>query len=88
MTGKQIHSIVHRLHIVSQLRADTRTDLIIGREERAMRKYRASDTIVSRVYRDLGRWMTPAQNNDFDAAFNRVHAHRTHANAKRQARAA
>lgn len=83
MTGKQIHSIVHRLEVVGRMREDVRDDIMCGNASRARGKRRAADQVMARVYRDLGRWMSHKQYLEFGIAEGQVSKHREHAFAKR-----
>lgn len=88
MTGKQIHSIVHRLDVVGSMREAAYADLLEGRAARARRTRQASDKVMGRVYRDLGRWMSHAQCREFGSCADRAYQHRQHAIAKRYPTAA
>ena len=85
MTGKQIQSIVHRLEVVAVLRERCPH---LRDEKKALHTYRAANCLFNRTYRDALRWMTRAQFDAFDRAEKAVDAHRAHARAKRQPRAA
>lgn len=88
MTGKQIHSIVHRLEAAADLGESAMLYRMLGNREKTKRYTTAKARLVTRVYRDLGRWMSHPQEAEFAAAESVALKHRMHANGKRQPRAA
>jgi hypothetical protein len=83
MTGKQIHSIVHRLDMIGKMRQDAHDRMMAGDRKRGLCLYRAADKVFGRTYDDTLRWMNRKQFSEFCRAAEAERAHSSHAQAKR-----